>query len=141
MTTQSEKNTAALIHLSSFAKYLVPFAGIVVPLIIWQAKKNESEFINENGKSVVNFHISLLVYTILIAIVAGVVCLTTILNYIQIEQNGGEVYPVEMITAAIVGVFVLGIWAIIEFILIIIATVKANDGVVYKYPFTIRFIK
>jgi uncharacterized Tic20 family protein len=141
MTTQSEKNTAALIHISAFAKYLIPLAGIIVPLIIWQAKKNDSDLINENGKSVINFHISLLMYSIIAIIIVAIFGFTTILKYIEIEQSGGDIFPIEIITGAIIGVFVLGIWTIIEFILTIIASVKASEGKIYKYPFTINFIK
>ena len=72
MTSQNEKTTAALLHVSAFAKYLIPFAGIVVPLIIWQTKKHQSQYVDENGKSVVNFHLSILAYSIVIAIVVGI---------------------------------------------------------------------
>ncbi|WP_396173323.1 DUF4870 domain-containing protein [Flavobacterium sp.] len=141
MTTQDEKTTAALLHLSAFAKYLIPFAGIVVPLIIWQTKKHQSQYIDENGKSVLNFHLSILVYSIVIAIIVGIFFLNSIIGYIQLENAGQEVVPVDLITLAIIGVAVLGIWTIAEFILIILGSLRANEGTVYKYPFSIAFIK
>lgn len=141
MTTQNEKTTAALLHLSAFAKYLIPFAGIVVPLIIWQTKKHQSEFIDENGKSVINFHLSIIVYSIISAIIIGVFFLNSIIGYIELENAGQDVVPVDLITAAIIGVAVLGIWTIAEFILIILGSVRANEGTVYNYPFSISFIK
>ncbi|RAR46862.1 DUF4870 domain-containing protein [Flavobacterium lacus] len=141
MTTQNEKTTAALLHLSAFAKYLIPFAGIVVPLIIWQTKKHQSEYIDENGKSVVNFHLSVLAYSIVIAIVGGIFFIGSIVNYIEIENAGGDVIPIDLITVGIISLSVLGIWTIAEFILVILGTVRANEGSVYKYPFTINFIK
>lgn len=141
MTAQNEKTTAALLHLSAFAKYLIPFAGIVVPLIIWQQKKHESEYVNENGKSVVNFHLSILMYSIIIAIVLGIFFIGSIVNYINIENAGGDVIPIDLITLGIVTAIVIGIWTIAEFVLVVIGTVKANEGTIYKYPFTIKFIK
>ena len=141
MTTQNEKTTAALLHLSAFAKYLIPFAGIVVPLIIWQTKKHQSEYVDENGKAVVNFHISILAYSIVIAIVLGIFFIGSIANYIEIENAGGDVIPIDLITVGIIAASVLGIWTIAEFILVILGTVRANEGSVYKYPFTINFIK
>jgi len=141
MTTQNEKTTAALLHLSAFAKYLIPFAGIVVPLIIWQTKKHQSQYIDENGKSVINFHLSILVYSIICAIIIGIFFLNTIIGYIQLENAGQDVVPVDLITVAIIGVAVLGIWTIAEFILIILGSVRANEGTVYNYPFSISFIK
>lgn len=141
MTTQNEKTTAALLHLSAFAKYLIPFAGIVVPLIIWQTKKHQSEYVDENGKAVVNFHLSILAYSIVIAIVLGIFFIGSIANYIEIENAGGDVIPIDLITVGIISLSVLGIWTIAEFILVILGTVRANEGSVYKYPFTINFIK
>jgi uncharacterized Tic20 family protein len=141
MTTQNEKTTAALLHLSAFAKYLIPFAGIVVPLIIWQTKKHQSEYVDENGKSVVNFHLSILAYSIVIAIVLGIFFIGSIVNYIEIENAGGNVVPIDLITVGIIGASVLGIWTIAEFVLVILGTVRANEGTVYKYPLTINFIK
>jgi hypothetical protein len=141
MTSQNEKTTAALLHLSAFAKYLIPFAGIVVPLIIWQTKKHQSEYVDENGKAVVNFHLSILAYSIVIAIVLGIFFIGSIANYIEIENAGGDVIPIDLITVGIIGASVLGIWTIAEFVLVILGTVRANEGTVYKYPLTINFIK
>lgn len=141
MTAQNEKTTAALLHLSAFAKYLIPFAGIVAPLIIWQTKKHESAYVDETGKSVINFHLSTLVYSIVIAIIIGVLFLGNIINYIKIEEAGGDIVPVNLIIIGIVSLSVLGIWTLIEFILIILGSVKANEGTVYRYPLTIPFIK
>jgi uncharacterized Tic20 family protein len=141
MTSQNEKTTAALLHLSAFAKYLIPFAGIVVPLIIWQTKKHQSQYIDENGKSVINFHLSILVYSIISAIIIGIFFLNTIIEYIQLQNAGQDIVPVDLITTVIIGVAVLGIWTIVEFILIILGSVKASEGTVYNYPFSISFIK
>ncbi|MBA4133386.1 MAG: hypothetical protein C0525_01550 [Flavobacterium sp.] len=141
MTTQNEKTTAALLHVSAFAKYLIPFAGIVVPLIIWQTKKHQSEYVDANGKSVINFHLSILVYSIVLAIILGIFFLNSIIQLVQIENAGGEVFPVELVSTVIIGAIVLGAWTMTEFILIILGSVKANEGTVYKYPFTINFIK
>jgi uncharacterized Tic20 family protein len=141
MTSQNEKTTAALLHLSAFAKYLIPFAGIVVPLIIWQTKKHQSQYIDENGKSVINFHLSILVYSIISAIIIGIFFLNTIIEYIQLQNAGQDIVPVDLITTVIIGVAVLGIWTIAEFILIILGSVKASEGTVYNYPFSISFIK
>ena len=141
MTSQNEKTTAALLHLSAFAKYLIPFAGIVAPLIIWQTKKHESDYIDATGKSVINFHLSILVYSFIIAVVIAVLFLGTIINYIELERAGGDIVPVNLITIGIVSLVFLGIWTLIELILIILGSVKANEGIIYRYPLTITFIK
>ena len=55
---------AMFIHLSQFAGYVVPLAGLVVPIILWQMKKDESEFIDENGRMAVNWIMTEFVFLI-----------------------------------------------------------------------------
>ncbi len=141
MITQNEKNTAVAIHLSALAKYLVPFAGIIVPIIIWQSKKNESSFIDENGKSVINFNLSMLLYSVVVAIVFGIFFIDGIMELISIENENLEALPVKLITIAIITGLTILVWSITEFILILLGTIKAGDGSVYKYPLSLTFLK
>ena len=41
----------------------------------------------------------------------------------------------------IIGIFLLWIVGIIALILVLVATIKANDGKLYRYPFSLRLIK
>lgn len=41
----------------------------------------------------------------------------------------------------IIGIFLLWIVGIIALILVIVATIKASEGKLYRYPFTLRLIK
>ncbi|GAI55285.1 unnamed protein product, partial [marine sediment metagenome] len=98
---------------------VVPVIGCIVgPLIIWQIKKEEFPFVDEQGKEAVNFQISMLLY----GLVGSVACLITCV--------GAVLVPV-----------VLGVVSIFDFVFLLIAAVKANDGHHYRYPLTIRFIK
>ena len=93
---------------------IVPVIGSVIgPLIVWQIKKDEFGFVNDQGKEAVNFQISILIYVI----VSAVLCLTCI------------------------GFVLLPAVYIFDLIFLLIAAVKANDGECYRYPLTIRFIK
>ena len=102
-----------LCHLLALAGYVVPFGNIFGPLIIWLIKRQEIPFVDEQGKESLNFQISLTIYTI----VALLLCLV------------------------IVGFFLLLGIVIFNLVMVIIASVRANDGVSYRYPLTIRFIK
>jgi uncharacterized Tic20 family protein len=62
MTTINNTSTAFLIHISALASYIFPFGGVLAPLIIWQIKKDESYYIDEQGKSAVNFNLSFALY-------------------------------------------------------------------------------
>jgi uncharacterized Tic20 family protein len=54
-----EKGIAALAHAGVFV------AGIIVPLIIFLLKGDESDFIKKSAKESMNFQISLYIYTLI----------------------------------------------------------------------------
>ncbi|WP_457617650.1 DUF4870 domain-containing protein [Lutibacter sp.] len=123
MITQNDKNYSSITHLSSFSGWFLPFGNIIVPLVLWSAKKNESSYINIHGKSAVNFQLSILLYGFLLALLfVPIVIFTLGLGLIAI----------------IIGIIPA---ILLKIVLIIIASMKASNGEFYKYPFTIEFIK
>lgn len=103
-----------LCHLAALSGYVVPFGGhIVGPLVVWLIKKEEIPFVDEQGKESLNFQISMMIYLL--------VCI-----------------PFVFI---IIGVFMIAAVLLADFILTILAGIKANNGEHYRYPLTIRFIK
>ena len=105
---------AMLCHYAAFAWFLVPMIGNVIgPLIVWQLKKDADPFIDQQGKEALNFQIT--------ASVAFMIC--GLLAWILIG------FPLMVL----VGVFAL--------IVTIIAGIKANDGVAYRYPLCWRLVK
>jgi uncharacterized protein len=116
--SSDERMWAMLGHLSSLAGYLTGGIGCIVgPLIIWQVKKDVQPFAAAQAKEALNFNLSLLIYGI------GLFILGFILLAIGIGV-----------------LLILAIWAlpIIHLVLTIIAGIKANEGVPYRYPLTIR---
>jgi len=105
---------AMFCHLAGLAGLILPAIGSVVgPLIIWQIKKEEHPFVDEQGKEAVNFQISMLIYGIVAA----------------------------LLILACVGTVLLPAVAIFDVVFLLIAAVKANSGYHYRYPLSIRFIK
>jgi len=102
-----------LCHLSAFAGYFFPFGGIIGPLICWLTRKDESQWVDQNGKQSMNFQLSILLYMVL-------------------------AIPLIII---IVGIPILIFLGFLEVICIIIASVKASKGEEFKYPVTIPFIQ
>lgn len=112
-TDPEARKWAMLCHISQLAGFLgIPFASIIAPLIIWLMKRDEYPFVMEQGKEVLNFQISLIVY--------GVVCF--ILMFV------------------LVGMILLPLLLIFALVLTIIGTIKANDGQHYRYPFIFRLL-
>src|ERR1700749_3049022 len=59
--TQDELTWGMLAHISAFALFLVPALGCVIgPLIVWLIKRDQSEFVADQGKEALNFNISFL---------------------------------------------------------------------------------
>lgn len=95
------------LHLSNF------FCVVVIPLAIWYRKRNDDREIELQGKDVINFQISMIIYFMA----------STILVFVWIG----------MIFLLILGWYLT--------IITIINTVKVVNGNNYKYPLSIKFIK
>jgi len=111
--SETERNWAMFCHLSAFAGFFFPFGSIIGPLICWLSKKDESIWVDENGKASLNFQLSILLYIIL--------CI-----------------PLFFL---IVGIPIAGMLIVLKVICIIIASVKASKGEEFRYPISIPFIQ
>ena len=110
---KQERTWAMLCHLGALAGFIFPFGNIIAPLIIWQIKKGESELVNDQGKESLNFQITLAI--------GYLICI-----------------PLFLIVIGFFLMVALGIYALI---MIIIASMKANEGQKYRYPICLRLIK
>jgi len=111
--TQSERDWAMFCHLSAFAGYFFPFGGILGPLICWISRKDGSAWVDKNGKSALNFQISLLLYTIL-------------------------AIPLIFI---IIGIPIILMLIVLKVVCIIVASIRASKGEDFKYPLSIPFVQ
>ena len=57
--TKDERTWAMLCHFSAFSGLIFPFGNFLAPLIIWLIKKEEMPFVEDQGKEVLNFQISM----------------------------------------------------------------------------------
>jgi uncharacterized Tic20 family protein len=109
---KEERTWAMFAHLSAFVGHFIPFGHIFGPLIIWMIKKPNMPFAADQAKEALNFQI-----TMTIAFLAAAAhCLIAI---------GFLLLPV--------------VW-LFDIIFTIVAAVKANDGVTYRYPATLRVV-
>src|SRR5262245_25915678 len=107
---------AMFVHLSILIGFIVPFFGLIVPIVVWITKKDSDELATANAKEAINFQITSILWSILIV---GLVLL------------GFKVFPFFFVAAA------LGAALVIAFVVLpIIAAVKANGGEQYRYPLT-----
>ena len=143
-------NTAAAIHLTSLFQYCIPFGNFIFPIIIWSSSKDKSEFVDEQGKNVINFQLSLLIYSLVLALIAIPIFIFIIFKSSNVTYYGNNDFMLEnfnfaetsgVALIAIVALLFLCIIKTAEFFLIIYAAVKASQGVNFKYPLTLRFLK
>jgi len=111
--SKDERTWGMLCHLSVLAGFIIPLATIIAPLVIWLIKKDEMPFVDDQGRESLNFQITMFIGFIIAAILMFV----------------------------FIGFLVLPALAIFDLIMVIMAALKANEGVRYRYPFNIRFLK
>jgi uncharacterized Tic20 family protein len=99
--------------MATLAHVLGIFTSFVGPLIIWMVKKDQSPFVDDQGKEALNFQLTLLI-GYLVSAAATVICIGPIIA--------------------------LGI-SVVAIIFGVMAGVAANKGEAYRYPLNIRFIK
>ena len=151
MQTNTEKNWATLTHLGAFGQYLFPLGNFVIPIIIWSSKKNESAFVDYNGKQCINFQLSVFLYSLILGAIIVPTFVITFLSHVTFNElfhdtdfilrdlNFSE--NIGLITTGAIAVFILACLKIVEFFLIIQAAVKTANGERYHYPLTIQFMK
>ena len=83
MSTTNEKNIATILHLSALTQYIFPFGNYIFPIVIWSSKKEDSAFINSNGKNVLNFQLSIFIYSVVLGLIAIPIFIYTLLKNIS----------------------------------------------------------
>jgi len=111
---REDNQLLVLTHLSQLLTYITGFGGLIVPLIIWLTQKDKVFKMDEHGKKIVNFQISMFIYAIL---------------------------SIPAIILIGLGFLMLIVIGVIAFIFPIINAIKASNGEVTNYPLSITFIK
>jgi uncharacterized Tic20 family protein len=88
-------------------------AGFIAPLIIYLVKKDESPYVRAHARESLNFQ------------------LTMVLAY----------FVSAILIFVLIGILLIWVLIIANLVLIVIATIRASEGKLYKYPFSIKFVK
>lgn len=107
-----ERQWALIAHLSALAGFVIPFGNLIGPLIVWQIKKDTMPFVADQAKEALNFQI-----TVSIAMLVSI-----------------------MLFVVLIGMLLLPLLVLAALVLTLVAAVKANNGEMYRYPFTWRLI-
>lgn len=147
--TKNDKQVAAAIHLSTFAKYLFPFGNFLLPIILWQVN-NDKKLVNHHGRQAINFQLSILIYSIAVGIICipfFVIFATDFVALIEAIDHGmhsakmneiqhltGYILLFAVAVLLLIGLFIFELYAVIN------ASMKASKGEYYRYPLTIPFL-
>jgi uncharacterized Tic20 family protein len=110
---REDNQLLVITHLSQLLTVMTGFGGLIVPLIIWATQKNEINDLDEHGKAIINFQISL--------IILAIICV-----------------PLIFIIVGIVGLIILGILGLV---MPIVNAINASNKAPIHYPFSFKFLK
>ena len=111
--SRDERNWGMYCHLAAFAGFIIPFGNIIGPALVWLFKREEFPSVDLQGKEALNFQISMTIY-FLVAI---------------------------LLTFVLIGFLLIPLLMVVQVVYIIVASIKAQEGGFYHYPFTMRFLK
>lgn len=114
---QKDSSLAVVMHLLTFVGWVFPFGNFIAVLILWLVKRETSPYLDEVGKEVLNFNISMFLYAIILLILT------------------------MTIVGALISIPLLIVLAILIIVCPIVGAIKTSNGQDFIYPVTIRLLK
>lgn len=110
---REDRQLLVLTHLSQLVTLVTGFGSLIIPLVLWATQKDRVYQMDTHGKNIVNFQLSIIVYSI--------ICVPLII----------------FLGLGILGLIVIGIIALV---FPVINAIKASNGEAPKYPLSLNFI-
>ena len=110
---RTDNQLLVITHLSQLLAYATGFGGIIAPLVLWATQKDKVEGMDAHGKAILNFQLSLIVYSLI---------------------------SVPLIFAFGLGILIIVLIAILAFVMPIVNAIKASNGELPSYPMSFNFI-
>ena len=132
--------------LASFVNLMIPIPllSLIVTITLYYTQKDKGEFVKQHGKESLNFQITfaLVIVTLLIvmAFIFGGALLTAFLGGAIDSSNVGTGVMGMVGSGLLMGLLFLTI-GIFSLVIMIIASMRANEGKIYRYPISIRMVK
>ena len=110
---RTDNQLLVITHLSQLLTYVTGFGGLIAPLILWATQKDQVEDMDAHGKAILNFQISIFIYSII---------------------------SIPLILVFGLGLLMLCLIGILSFVMPIVNAVKASNGELPNYPLSINFV-
>lgn len=111
---REDKQLLMLTHLSQLLDLITGIGGFIVPLVIWLTQKDKVLGMDTHGKMVLNFQISLFIYSIV---------------------------AIPLIFLFGLGLIVLIVIWLVALIFPILNAIKVNNGEIPSYPLSLQILK
>lgn len=110
---RGDNQLLVITHLSQLIILVTGFGGLLLPLILWLTQKEKVYQMDEHGKNIINFQLSLIVYCL--------ICIPLVL----------------LCGLGFLGFIILGV---ISIVFPVINAIKASRGEIPTYPLSFNFI-
>ena len=110
---RTDNQLLMITHLAQLLTYVTGFGGLVVPLILWATQKDRVDGMDAHGKGILNFQLSIIIYSIL---------------------------SIPLIIVFGLGILTLILIGILAFVMPIINAIKASNGELPSYPLSLNFV-
>ncbi|MCL6220735.1 DUF4870 domain-containing protein [Zunongwangia pacifica] len=111
---REDRQMLMIMHLSQLLDFITGIGGFIVPLILWATQKDKIQDMDEQGKEIMNFQISLFIYSLV---------------------------SIPLVILFGLGFLLLILVGILGLVFPIINAIKASNGEPTSYPMTIRIIQ
>ena len=111
---RKDNQLIVIAHLSQLLTYITGFGGLLVPLIIWFTQKDKVLEMDEHGKAIINFQLSILLFSVI---------------------------SIPAILLLGLGILMLIVIGVLAFVMPIINAINASNGRPINYYMSIPFIK
>ncbi|SFW81508.1 DUF4870 domain-containing protein [Chitinophaga sancti] len=138
MNQKDERTWAVIISLGGIIGMTIgwfsPVGNIIAVLILWLIKRDQSSLLNAMGKEALNFQITMSILVLIVNFIFFILsAMWTFSTFFWTSYSSGFHFSAFKGRNNIV--------FIINLIFSIIAAVRANNGELYRYPFSWRIVK
>ncbi len=134
-TKQPDKGYLLLMNISALSFIINPLLGVIIPLALWVSKKDKIEYVEEYGKKILNFQISLIIIfsVIILLLVATLVSIKLLFE--------SDSLIIEWFGPFIMLYIPVGVYYLYNTIMIIINTIRIQRELSLKYKPTIKIVR
>lgn len=110
---RKDNQLMVITHLTQLSTFVIGFGSLIIPLILWASNKNDVHEMDDQGKAIINFQISMIIYAIV---------------------------SIPLIFAFGLGILTLIAVGILSFVMPIVNAIKVSNGEEPNYPLSMQFL-